>query len=293
MPQRNGHVPSYRLHKASGQARVNVNGKRVYRGAYGTPESRENYARVIAEMSAGQETAPRLTPSSNVKDLSISELILAYWQFAKSYYSKDGQPTKELECMREALRPLRHLFGHTRAVDFGARALKTVRQHMVDEQDLCRNVVNRRIGRIKRVFKWAVAEELIEPSAYHALQAVTGLRFGRTNARETQPVKPVDDEHVELVLPFLTPHVAAMVRVQRLTGMRPGDLVKMRPIDIDRTDDVWMYEPFDHKNRWREHRRLIAAQTFVEPLQRRREYAAHKPGGWLPEIIPLTAGQGR
>ncbi len=270
MPKRNGHVPSYRLHKPSGQARVIVNGKHVYLGTYGSPESRENYARVIAQMNSGQEAAPCATRSPDMRALSISELILAYWQFAQSYYSKDGQPTKELECMREALRPLRKLFGHTRAADFGARSLKTVRQHMIDEQDLCRNVVNRRIGRIKRVFKWAVAEELVPPSAYHALQTVAGLRFGRTNARETQPVKPVDDEHVELVLPFLTPHVAAMVRVQRLTGMRPGDVVKMRPMDIDRTGAVWMFEPYDHKNRWREHRRLIPlgpkAQAVLTPF---------------------------
>ena len=35
---------------------------------------------------------------------------------------------------------------------------------------------NRRIGRIKRAFKWAVAEELIPPSVFHGLQAVAGCR---------------------------------------------------------------------------------------------------------------------
>ena len=102
-------------------------------------------------------------------------------------YSKDGQPTKELECMKEAIWPLRQLYGLTPAADFGPQSLKAVRQHMVTEQGLCRNVVNHRISRIKRVFKWAVAEELVPPSTFHGLQALAGLRFGRTEARETEP----------------------------------------------------------------------------------------------------------
>ena len=86
--------------------------------------------------------------------------------------------------MREALRPLRQLYGHSSARGFGPRALKAVRQHMSD-RSLSRCLINRRVGRIKRVFKWAVAEELIPPSVYHGLQAVAGLRYGRTEARET------------------------------------------------------------------------------------------------------------
>jgi len=141
---------------------------------------------------------------------------------------------------------------------------------MITEQNLCRNVVNWRIGRIKRVFKWAVAEELVPPSVFHGLQALAGLRYGRTEARETEPIKPVDDQYVDAVLPFVTPHVAAMIQVQRLTGMRPSDVCKMRPSDIDRSADVWVFEPYEHKNRWRGHRRLIPigpkAQAILRPF---------------------------
>jgi len=75
-------------------------------------------------------------------------LILAYWKFAKGYYSKDGHPTKELACMREALRPLQQLYGQVKAEDFGPKSLKAVRQHMVGER-LSRGLVNRRIGCIE------------------------------------------------------------------------------------------------------------------------------------------------
>ena len=122
------------------------------------------------------------------------------------------------------------------------------------ESGLSRGVINNRIGRIKRMFKWAVAEELVPSSVYHGLQAVAGLSFGRTSARETEPVRPVPDLYVAAVLPFVSPHVAAMIKLQRLTGMRPGELVIMRPCDIDTSGDIWIYEPFDHKGRWRGHR---------------------------------------
>jgi hypothetical protein len=49
MPRRNGHVPAYRLHKPSGQARVIVGGEHFYLGKYGSPESREEYARLVSE----------------------------------------------------------------------------------------------------------------------------------------------------------------------------------------------------------------------------------------------------
>jgi hypothetical protein len=98
------------------------------------------------------------------------------------------------------------------------------------ETGLCRNVVNHRISRIKRMFKWAVAEELVPASAHHGLQAITGLQFGRTNARETDPVRPGPDAAVDAVLPYMPPTLATMVRVQRhsrqrdilaLAGIRP------------------------------------------------------------------------
>jgi integrase len=147
---------------------------------------------------------------------------------------------------------------------------------------VARGVVNNRVGRIKRVFKWAVAEELVPPSVHHGLQAVGGLRFGRSEARETEPVKPAAEEHVLALLPFVAPPVAAMIQLQWLTGMRSCELVIMRPCDIDMTGDVWIYEAYDHKNRWRGHRKLVAlgprAQAIIRPfLDRDKEAFLFSP----------------
>jgi integrase len=76
---------------------------------------------------------------------------------------------------------------------------------------------------------------------------VPGLRRGRTGAKEGAGVKPPAADLVDAMLPQLNPTVRAMVELQRLTGMRPGELVIIRPADVDRSGDVWEYRPAEHK----------------------------------------------
>lgn len=174
--------------------------------------------------------------------LSVNEMLLHYWQFAEGHYRSGDQPTKELTCMKHAIRPLKERYGLTPAAGFGPKSLKAVRQLMIDA-DICRRQINSRINRIRRVFKWAASEELIPPSVIEGLRTVAGLRKGRTNARESKPVKPVAREHVESVLRYVSPQVAAMIQLQMLTGMRACEVTIMRPGDIDRTGIVTLDWP--------------------------------------------------
>jgi hypothetical protein len=109
--------------------------------------------------------------------------------------------------------------------------------------------INRNVARVRHVFRWAVAEELVPPSVDHGLIAVEGLRRGRDDVRETEPVGPVPAAAVEQTLPHLSPTLAAMVKLQLLTGMRPGEVCSMRTCDVDTTGDVWSYTPAKHKTR--------------------------------------------
>ena len=294
-------IPKYRLHKGTGQALVQIAGKRIYLGKYGTPESHEKYERTLAEWL----TASRKPAGSNHQDTpgfgpSVNELLLRYWQFAKNYYVKDGRPTKELTSMREALRPVRQLYGNTDAREFGPLALKAVRQHMIDSE-LSRGVINNRVNRIKRFFKWAASEELVPISVYEALRTVSGLRYGRTTARETEPVLPAPQDSVDAVLPFLAPPIAAMVQLQRLTGMRSGEIVIMRPCDIDCNGDVWLYRPTDHKTRWRGHDKVVAigpkAQAVIAPFLNRDPqsymFSPKEAQRWHYEKRPVHSKQER
>jgi integrase len=256
-------LPSYRRHKPSGLAVVTLAGRDIYLGKYGTPASRAEYDRVLAEYLAGGRGR------AAAGDPSVAALILAYYQHALSYYvDADGAATSEVGCILEAIRPLRRLYGHTLARDFGPLALKAVRVAMV-ELGWARTTVNGAVGRIRRLFRWAIANELAPPSVYHGLQAVTGLRAGRTTAREPEPVRPVPEEHVRAVLPLLTPPLRAMVEVQALCGARPGEIVQIRGEDLDRTGPVWTFTPARHKTKAQGKRRTIAlgpkAQAILLP----------------------------
>jgi integrase len=124
--------------------------------------------------------------------------------------------------------------------------LKAVRNVMV-EAGLARPTINQHVGRICRMFKWLSAEQLVPVSVYQALVVVDGLRKGRTQARETAPITPVEDPIVDATLPFLPEVVADMVRFQRYTGCRPAEVCLIRPCDVDRSSDVWAYVPESHK----------------------------------------------
>jgi len=267
------HVPSYRKHKQSGQAVVTLPDGRGHRkdillGRYGTKESRMEYARVIAEWEASGRSMPE---SSLTPDLTVHELMIAYWRFAEGYYRKNGEPTKQLYRVKMSLSPVKTIYGHTPAKDFGPLALKAVREWMI-AQGWTRGFVNSCVGCIKRMFKWAVENELVPPWHYHGLQAVAGLKKGRTEAKETQPIRPVDVADVFKTLPFLTRAVRAMVQVQYHAAMRPCEVVIMRPCDIDHSKKEWEYRPASHKTEHHGKERLIrlgpkaqaVLQSFLE-----------------------------
>ena len=272
MPRLTSKPPKYCKHKASGQAVVTFNSRDFYLGPYGSKASRIEYDRLIGEwMQNG-----RRLPSDGESELTVTELAAAYWRHAKSYYSKDGKPTGELGWVKDAMRPLKQLYGHTEAASFGPLALKALRQHFINS-NLSRGVVNGRVSRIKRMFRWAVSEELVPANVLHGLQSVTGLRRGRSDARETPPVLPVEDGAVEAVLPHLPAVIADMVRFQRLTGCRPSEVCMLRPCDVDTSGEVWFYRPESHKTEHHGCERIVVigpkAQDVLRPYLLREKSA--------------------
>jgi integrase len=106
-----------------------------------------------------------------------------------------------------------------------------------------RTHVNRQIARLKHVFKWSASMELVPASMYQGLATVPGLKKGRTDAREREPVKPVPLEHVDAIKSHVSRQIWAMVELQLLTGMRPSEVCMMRAIDIATSKDIWAYDP--------------------------------------------------
>lgn len=168
-------TPKYRHYKPKNLAMVVIDGHAHYLGRYDSPESWERYHRLVAEFHAGRNSV--VSQMSRLVDetgLTVDELILTYIRFADAYYVKDGRPTVEPTNIRLVLRLVRRLYGTTPACSFGPLALKAVRDEMIRAGN-CRSEINRRVGRIVRMFKWGVSEELIPPGVYEALRTVSGL----------------------------------------------------------------------------------------------------------------------
>jgi integrase len=259
MPRDPLRVPSYRHQKSRGLAVVRLDGKDHYLGKFGSAESKQKYQRLIGEWMARSVDVAHTRPGSDPPSgRTIDQVIVAFWDHATHHYRKPtGKPSEELGNLKVALRPLRKLYGSTQASEFGPLALRAVRDEMI-RSGLARTSVNARINRIRRVFRWAASVELVPVSVVQSIETVAGLKKGRTEARESEPVGPVAVEDVERTLPFVSGPVAGLVRLQLLTGMRPGEACAMRGCDLAPGEGVWMYRPASHKTEWRGKSREIA-----------------------------------
>jgi len=294
--------PKYRFHRARNCAVVTIHGRDHYLGEYDSPESREKYHSLVAEFLAARREPPPPVPEDT--PLNMTELIARYWRFAKSYYVKNGQATSEISAIKLALGFVRKLYGDLPATEFTPKKLKAVREAMVIHDVTCvvkitdtvtgkekkvrkvvrhgmaRKCVNKLIGRVKRMFAWAVEEELLPVDVHAALLRVKGLKRGKTTARETPRVRPVSLDHVEKVFTLVPKTVAAMIEVQRLTGCRPQDVVQMRPSDLDTSGPVWEYRPKRFKT---EHHNEDA-----NPDLDRIIYLGPKAQGILKPLLPAN-----
>jgi integrase len=288
MPRAKQWPPKAHAHKASGQDRVTVDDRHVYLGPTGSEQAKQKYdeliARLTAERAAQSARASPLVQPHGVPatGLTVAELLERYDAYATNYYVKNGTPTKQLQRVRTALKFVRDNSGAALAARFGPLALEEVRSHMV-ERGWRRGTVNAHCDCVVRCWRWAASRELVPPGAYESLRSLDRLKAGRTAAPESEPVRPPEPSAVEAALTVLPRVVADMVRVQRLTGARGGELCSMRASQIRRVGDVHVYEPADHKTAHDGKGRAIA----IGP----RAWAVIEPH--LPAVCPLCATSDR
>jgi integrase len=246
--------PKYARH-SSGQARVRIDGRVFYLGPYGSRESRESYARIVA-----QYLEENLASGVGCPLLSVGKLVLAYLEHCRKHYRKRGEETTEVNCIRLALRPLCRLYANEMARDFTPRKLKAVRQTMIDA-GYVRTSINRHVGRIRRMFKWAVGEELVPAVVLVGLQSVKDLQHGRSDAVEAEPVRPVPQDRIDLIRRHVTRPIWGMIQLQLTTGMRPGEVLRIRGCDLNTSGRIWEYAPETHKTEHHGKQRII----FIGP----------------------------
>ena len=208
----------------------------------------------------------RVAPSSR----TVDDICDAYLRHAVVYY-RGGSEVSTVAC---ALRIFRELFGSRHIGELVHTDMLRIRDALI-RRGLARTTVNRYVAVISnRLLPWALDEGLIRAAVKAELSQVTPLKPHRSEARETVPVRPVDDVSIEATIAAMVPNTADMVRVHRLTGMRPEELCSMRWQDIDRSREPWVYRPEHHKNEWRNKPRVILigpqARTILRKYQSTR-----------------------
>lgn len=279
-------LPKYRLHRPSGRGVIQFRplygpNPKYLDGAFNSEESRAHYQQCCQEILAyrlaqktntGNPTPGKYTTHVVHRDLYVAEAARDYLDWAKVYY---GVGRTEFVNVRAAARVLAKVAGHVRLADFGPVWLEKVRGAMI-AKGWARTSVNAKVSRVRRLFKWCVSRELCTAETWARLTALAPLTQGKTTAKESTPVQPVDWLDVETVLPHLSPAVATMVKLQWLTGMRSDELTAMRGEDLEQAADVWLYEPFRHKTKHRGKRKIVCigpkGQEILRPWLRAAGY---------------------
>jgi integrase len=257
-----------------------LGGKDYYLGAYGSSASKAEYNRLLAEYLSNDR---QLNPGT---DYTVAELVRDFLRHAEQYYRKDGECTSECTYIRRAVQPLLALYASTRACDFKPSGLETIRDRIV-ASGVCRGTVNGRIYRIVRMFKWGVSKERVPVTVLMALKSVGGLKKGRSPAKDHPRVRPVADHDVDAIQPFVSRQVWAMIELQRLTGMRPGEVTQMRTRDIDRSGKTWTYVPESHKTE--HHGRLRSIPIGPRARAILQEWLRADPDGYLFQPVESMA----
>lgn len=281
--------PKYRRHKSTNQAIVEFDGRRHYLGPYGSAKSHARYQEALEvwrktrHVESKQPTAkspdealldgvtPELLRQKRKQGLpvSLNELILVYHRHARSYYRKHGRVTREAELIVEVTTLLGLKYGDDPVESLGPVELDNFRDGLITDKDWSRKHINKQINRVIAMFKWAAKKEICSADVRAQLAALGGLKKGRTAARETTGVRSVEDAQIEATLPHLPETIADMVRFQRLTGARPGEVCSLRPCDLDRSGEVWVYSPDAHKTEHHEKDRDVfigpQAQAVLRP----------------------------
>ena len=234
-------LPKLCRNKTRDRAFVLERGKKIYLGKWGAPETEAAYQLYIHNLTAKLPTAP----VNEGAGATLIELAAAFFEARADYYVKTGRQTNQLARFRTAVEyPLRY-YGELPVRLFGPKKLLECRAMMEESGRFSRKYINTLVVCFRGIIKFGVEHELCPPETLVALQAVSPLKRGRSHALEHPPVEAVPPQVVDATCELLSPTVAAMVKVQRYTGMRPGEVCAMRAGDVytgaTKSDDVWIY----------------------------------------------------
>ncbi len=250
--------------KETAYAVVRLNGKDFTLGRFESEEATLNYDRLIGiwlkngrQLSSieAKEFLGQKKTKSDCESLTITKICIDYVRDREQKYKS----ANELDTLKRVLREFRSRFGETEAELFSESNFQAFRRHLITfgiqpkspdqkPKTLSRYVVNKYCRHIVRLFEFASeTSNAIPKQIYQSIAAVKPLKPKDRVAPETRPIRLVEESIVELTIQKLHPIIADMIRLQLLTGMRPGEVCMIRPGDIIQGEDAWAFYPTSHK----------------------------------------------
>lgn len=240
---------------SSGQARVKLNGKTHYLGIYGTVEAQRSYTNLVEQWikNGRQPLVDAVTVEQCVALRVLLEQFEAYLD-ESGRYRKNGQPTSQRGIVRKAITEFCERFGDIPAPKFSELLLLQHRDYLERRPNLSRVGINKKVAHLRAAFRWAFVRGLLTRDQWLGVKAIEPLRRAEVGHRDRKRAKrAVSIEDVERVADSLPRVPAAMLRLQALTGMRPGEVCSMRWSDIDRSPvlvegvECWTYHVAEAK----------------------------------------------
>lgn len=230
--------PKYRRHTVRDLGFSEHDGKRVYfPGSYDSDESVAAYLRFVRDL--GFLVYRRGESPENT--VTIPLLVARFNEWAQATFP--GGRKSRAGNLKTFSKLLIEFAGIDLAVNFTPLRLKAFQQWMIDDRKSSRRYINDATAAVRQMFKWAVSEELIPVATYQALMTVSGIKRGRTAARETEPKRPVEWKHVDATLKKLKAPVRDMVQLHWLTGVRSQSLCMARVNQFDCSKQPWEWRP--------------------------------------------------
>ena len=227
-------IPKLKLRK--GYYYAKIKGKNTYLG-----KDKENAKKKLQQLVGIALIADSNSNQPRCYMKTVEEIMLLYYEENAKFYVNQAPlrcTTREIACM----------FPDTLAIEFTASELEEYQLALADRR-LSRSTIKDRVSMIKNIYRWAAKRKLLPVSAWQELLPVENLKRGRTNAKESKKIAPVDRKTLGRTLKYADPMIRDMALVQLYGGMRPSEMTSMRPCNIARLKcGVWLYIPEHHKN---------------------------------------------
>jgi integrase len=238
-------TPTLRMRQDRDYACTYLKGKKIQLGRWGSPEADVKFRQLQIQVL----TDPTFSFFKQ-QGVTVDDLCLAYLNHAK-----ENDPS--------------HYHGINTAVKiflkhYAGQAVNSLdSRHFVHLQSMfvghgkSRQYCNMLMQYIRAMLKWGSLRKLVSAVVHAEAKLVPHLKKGKTPAPEKKKRKDVPDETVDRTLLYLLPTLRDMVQVQRLASMRPSEMIRMKPgeIDMENVHDgvvIWLYVPGRHKNDWRD-----------------------------------------